>query len=185
MINFNRRLLETLKINLLKHHHLYKQIRCKAEYLEELLTMSLKSDNYEIEWKPASHDKKKDLIVNGENLSVKSGVLKPHKNEILISGHRLTRFKHDFDKITDYLNSSTETLCIYNPDERSENPKYSIALIKKEKFSGLNRTEWLSNGKNFTQTNHFDVKFKIQKSMSDQVWWQVPTSQLEIDKEII
>ena len=185
MINFNERLLKILKDNILKHHHLYKQIRCKGEYLEELLTMSLKSDNYEVEWKPASHDKKKDLIVNGENLSVKSGELKPLKNVIQISGHRLTRFKYDFNKITDYLNNSTVTLCIYNPDKKSKSPKYSIALIKKEKFSGLDATDWQLNGKSFTQINHFDVKFTIQKSMSDQVWWQVPVSQLEIDKEII
>ena len=59
MINFNEQLFESLKNNLLKHHKLYKEIRCKGEYLEELLVISLKSQGYKVEWKPASHDKKK------------------------------------------------------------------------------------------------------------------------------
>ena len=185
MINFNEQLFESLKNNLLKHHKLYKEIRCKGEYLEELLVISLKSQGYKVEWKPASHDKKKDLVINGEHLSVKSGVLKPQKKKINLSGHRLTRFKYDFTKITDYLNKSTDTLCVYNSQRESKNHKYSVALIKKEKFSGLEITKWEKKEKSFIQSNHFDVEFKIQKSMSDQVWWEVPTNQLEFNEELI
>ena len=112
----NENFIQSLKINLLNHHKLYKKIRCKAEYLEEILTLAFRSAKFNVVWKPASHDKKKDLIVENINLSVKSGVLMPRKNFLEISGHRLTRFNRNLMNITQYLNKSTHTICIYNPN---------------------------------------------------------------------
>ena len=185
MMNLDNKVIENLKNKLLKHHDLYKKIRCKAEYLEELLSMSLVSEGYNVEWKPASHEKKRDLIVNGEDLSVKSGVLMPQKKVIEISGHRLTRFNRNFDEITAYLNKSTDTLCVYNPQKKSEAHKYSLAIIKKEKFSSLKVDEWKPKGKSYIQQNHFGTQFTIHNSMSDQIWWQVSINQLECDKILI
>ncbi len=184
MINYNEKLFENIKNNLIKHHQLYKKIRCKAEYLEEILTISFRSTGYDVVWKPGSHDRQKDLVINGEHLSIKSGVLKPRKKKINISGHRLGRFKHDLNKITDYLNKSTDTLCVYDPDKESKDHKYSIALIKKEKFSGL-KNKWKKRGGSFIQNNHFNVEFKINISMSDQIWWEVPSDQLEFSEKLI
>ncbi len=64
MINYNEKLFENIKNNLIKHQQLYKKIRCKAEYLEEILTISFRSTGYDVVWKPGSHDKQKDLIIN-------------------------------------------------------------------------------------------------------------------------
>ncbi|HIF61801.1 MAG TPA: hypothetical protein EYQ38_02450 [Candidatus Pelagibacter sp.] len=185
MININNEVYENLRTSLTIHHQLYKKIRCKAEYLEELLTSSFESANYKVKWKPASHDKKKDLVVNGKNLSIKSGVLKPQKKMIEISGHRLTRFKHDLNEITNYLNKSTDTLCVYNPQKNSQIHKYSLSIINKEKFSNLQKNKWQERKNSFKQINDFGVEFSIQKSMSDQVWWKIPVQQLELNKRLI
>lgn len=185
MIIITEKFLKNLKDNLLNHHKLYKEIRCKAEYLEELLTSALKLSGFKVVWKPASHDKKKDLVVENNNISVKSGVLMPKKEMLEVSGHRLTRFNHNLEKITQYLNKSTDTLCVYNPERKSTNHKYSLALIKKEKFSGLEESKWNDLGKTYIQENDFGVQFRIQKDMSDQIWWQIPIKKLDIDKIII
>ena len=64
MINLFPKVTKSIKQNLIKHHELYKKIRCKAENLEEIIVISLRENNFNVMWDPASHDKEKDIIVN-------------------------------------------------------------------------------------------------------------------------
>tara|TARA_B100002051_G_C16524386_1_gene529398 strand:- start:113 stop:670 length:558 start_codon:yes stop_codon:yes gene_type:complete len=185
MTIISEKFLQNLKKNLLDHHKVYKKIRCKGEYLEEVLTSSFELSGFNVSWKPGSHDKKKDLIVRNNSLSVKSGVLMPKKKMLEISGHRLTRFDRNLNKISKYLNNSTDTLSVYNPKRKSLDQKYSLAFIKKEKFSGIVESKWKDLGKSYIQSNDYGVQFKIQKDMSDQIWWQIPIKNLDIDEIII
>ena len=86
MINLYPKVTKSIKKNLEIHHQLYKKIRCKAEYLEELIVSSLRSNSFAVDWDPASHDKEKDIIVNSsDNIQIKSGTFQKKNNTITIS----------------------------------------------------------------------------------------------------
>ena len=74
MIDLFPEVTKNIKEILYKHHQIYKKVRCKAEYLEEVVVAALRLNNTEVNWNPASHDKEKDIIVNkNDKIQIKSG----------------------------------------------------------------------------------------------------------------
>ena len=186
MINLFPKVTKSIKQNLIKHHELYKKIRCKAENLEEIIVISLRENNFNVMWDPASHDKEKDIIVNNSNsIQIKSGTLKKKNNAITISGHRLGRFDGNLKKITEYLNNpSSDVVSIYNPEVKSDKHFYTIASIPKYIFEGLKPDEWTKSRSSYSQTNAKGVKFSLRTTMSWQIWWDIPISLIKIEEQI-
>ena len=187
MINLYPKVTKSIKENLDIHHQLYKKIRCKAEYLEELIVSSLRFNNFVVDWDPASHDKDKDIVVNEtNNIQIKSGTFEKKKNTITISGHRLGRFKGNLREITKYLNSSlSDTISVFNPNKDSEKHLYTVASISREILKGLEYDKWEKNNTSYHQTNILGVKFSLRISMSWQIWWVIPTRLIKIEDNIL
>ena len=175
--------LETL---LEQHHQLYKKIRCKAEYLEEIIVLALRSSDFAVDWDPASHDKEKDIVVNStDKIQIKSGSFTKTNNTITISGHRLGRFEGDLIKITNYLNkSSSDIISVFNPDKTSKKNLYTVASISKEVLKGIKPDKWIKKNTTYTQTNSENVEFSIRISMSWQIWWQIPADKANIEAQL-
>ena len=187
MINLYPRVTKSIKKNLDLHHQLYKKIRCKAEYLEELIVSSLRSNSFVVDWDPASHDKEKDIVVNKTNkIQIKSGTLQKRKNTITISGHRLGRFQGNLKEITDYLNSSlSDIISVFNPDKNSKKHLYTVAYISREILKGLHYDKWEKEKTSYRQTNVLGVEFSLRVSMSWQIWWEIPTRLIKIEENIL
>ena len=81
-----------LKNNLSTHHSLY-ELPCLAEYLEELISLSLRQIGLENDWRPnRSHEISTDLSLrDGKSISIKSGTYKPKQRSLIFSGSRLGR----------------------------------------------------------------------------------------------
>ena len=187
MINLYPKVTKSIKKNLELHHKLYKKIRCKAEYLEELIVSSLRFNNFVVDWDPASHDKEKDIVVNETNkIQIKSGTFQKQKSTITISGHRLGRFKGDLKEVTEYLNSSlSDTISVFNPDKNSEKHLYTVASISREILKGLKYDKWEKENTSYRQTNILGVEFSLRVSMSWQIWWVIPTKLIKIEENIL
>lgn len=187
MINLYPKVTKSIKKNLEIHHQLYKKIRCKAEYLEELIVSSLRSNSFVVDWDPASHDKEKDIIVNSsDNIQIKSGTFQKKNNTITISGHRLGRYKGDLKKITKYLNSSlSDTISVFNPNKKSDKHHYTVASISKEILKGLKHDKWKKEKTSYSQTNIHGVQFSLRVSMSWQIWWVIPIKLIKLEEKLL
>ena len=187
MINLNPKVTKSIKKNLEIHHQLYKKIRCKAEYLEELIVSSLRSNSFVVDWDPASHDKEKDITVNSsDNIQIKSGTFQKKSNTITISGHRLGRFEGDLKKITEYLNSSlSDTISVFNPNKKSDKHHYTVASISKEILKGLKHDKWEKEKTSYSQTNIHGVQFSLRVSMSWQIWWVIPIKLIKLEEKLL
>ncbi len=177
---------KNLKTLLEQHHHLYKKIRCKAEYLEEIIVSALRSSDFAVDWDPASHDKEKDIVVNTKDkIQIKSGTFQKKNNTITISGHRLGRFEGDLIKITNYLNkSSADIISVFNPNKKSKKHLYTVASIPKEVLKDIKPDKWIKKNTAYYQINSKNVEFSIRVSMSWQIWWQIPADKVKIEAEL-
>lgn len=100
-----------------KYHDLFDGGRCSGWEQEKLIVNAIKSDTtaqHHVLWKEAGHDDKADIEVQINDdtfpLQIKSGKVQVKKNQLIISGHRLGRFKEDLTKITKYLNRNSANI---------------------------------------------------------------------------
>ena len=186
MIDLFPEVTKNIKEILYKHHQIYKKVRCKAEYLEEVVVAALRLNNTEVNWNPASHDKEKDIIVNkNDKIQIKSGKF-DKKNTLSISGHRLGRFNGDLRKVTKYLNDSTsDIISVFNPKKNSDKHFYAVASIPKEVLKDIKHNKWIKKNTTYIQNNSNNVKLSLKIKMSWQIWWEVPVDKIKIYEEFL
>ena len=185
MYRLTPRMLQHFRHDLEQYHQLSTGGRCSGLVLEELLVRAIKSDTkaaHHVRWQEAGHDDEADIAVKVKNtehlIQVKSGKVQPNKNRLVISGHRLGRFKGNFVKITDYLNSKTANFVSVPhrliEDAQGRRHAYKLTYIDAEKLTGVNPGNWKKSGSVYEQTNGLGVEFSLRPSMSWQVWWYIP-----------
>lgn len=199
---FSENSLNILKQKLEQHHKLYKKIRSKAEYLEEIVAQALEEDGQKIEWDPAGHAKDQDIKVNNTHtLQIKSGT--QTKKALRVSGHRLGRFLDEENKksdkflisVTDYLNKAKyQVVSLSDPISKAKQKQqfeqkiykhvYEIRYVNVEKLKNVKAKEWKKVGKQYKQTNSFGVELSIIPKLSHQVWWKIPLDLTKKDCEI-
>ena len=194
MYQLTPRMQQALRQNLEKYHDLFDGGRCSGWQLEELIYKSIQSDNtagHHATWKEGGHDDQADIRVRVNNeiypLQIKSGEIKQIKSgnerkpHLVLSGHRMTRFKSDFKAITEYLNEErADFLSIpYRKvdDETGRHHTYQIVYVEGMYLRHLNPDQWERVGSSsWKQINPYGVIFTVSPSMSWQVWWRIPLS---------
>ena len=193
MYQLTPRMQQTLRQYLMKYHDLFDGGRCSGWELEELVYKSIQSDNtagHHATWKEGGHDDQADIRVrvNGEiyPLQIKSGEIKQIKSgaerrpHLVLSGHRMTRFKGDFKAITEYLNEErADFLSVpYRKvdDNTGRHHIYQIVYVEGMYLRQLNPNQWEKVKSSWRQVNPYGVIFTVSPSMSWQVWWRIPLS---------
>lgn len=202
MYRLTARMEQTLRQNLDKFHDLFDGGRCSGWQLEELIFKSIQSDStagHHATWQEGGHDDQADIRVRVNGvvypLQIKSGEIKQvrsgneRKPHLVLSGHRMTRFKSDFNAITEYLNKErADFLSIpYRKvdDDTGRHHIYQIVYIQGGYLRGLNLTQWEKVGSSWKQINPHGVIFTVSPSMSWQVWWRIPLSLVNHSPEFI
>jgi len=186
---------QNLRQLLKKYHELFDGGRCAGWELEELFVKAIKADtsaNHLPKWREKGHDDKEDILVieNGReyHVQIKSGRLSGRKNPRLqLSGHRLGRFGGNLKQITDYLNDRTANY-ISVPYRRLENDHgrshiYRLCYIDHYILAEIDSKNWTRHGGQYRNRNQNDVVFKLNPSMSWQIWWDIPFDCLEMTDE--
>ncbi len=179
-------MLQNLEKDLKKFHELFQGGRCQAWQLEELIAKAIRSDfkkSEQVVWKGNGHDIGCDISINNQcEMQIKSGVIK--KGFLTLSGHRLTRFKGDLEKITFFLNQN-RYLIIAVPYEKKEcklgkTHIYQIIYLQNEFLEVDNFENWVikKGGTSYFYKNKFGIELTINPSMSWQVWWKVPITNI-------
>ena len=183
MYHLTPRMLQRFERDLGKYHDLFSGGRCQGWEQEELIVNAIKADTtaqHHVQWQEAGHDDKADIRVrtNGETypIQIKSGQVK--QQHLVLSGHRLGRFKGDMKKITDYLRSSTANIIAVAYEQQNDDYGrrhiYQVSYVSIHMLKDLATSEWERKGQNFEQLNSFGVRFNIYRSMSWQIWWRIP-----------
>ena len=180
--------------DLQSYHARFHEGRCLGEALKELLVRAIRADTnaqHHLIWKEGRHDDKADITVRDENgtehfIKVKAGEIT--KDKINLSGHRLGRFKGDFDKITDYLNNRTAEI-IAVPYKKTEDPTgchhiYQMGYINPNHLHGLHPKKWVKHRQQFKQTNKKGVEFSLRPTMSWQIWWHIPLAKVNFTRKM-
>lgn len=184
-------LIPHIKDRLDKHHELYSG-QCKAEYWEENLCFALKQAGFGSDWRPDFNhsvgvDQKTD---NGIRIGNKGGNI--FRDEIEISGSRLTKHKTIKDKLDFLSNKKEDYIFCLATDKKEWNKgikRYYFVVIDSNKLDYHNQ-EWIERigirGKGKDEIVGWECVSegfcaKIQKSMSDQLW---TTVKLDICEEI-
>lgn len=179
-----------LESDLRKYHELFSGGRCKAWELEELIVRAIRADTateHHPRWKEGGHDDKADITVrtNGtlHSIQIKSGKIDRKKTKLILSGHRLGRYKGNKKLIGDYLNNRNIDLisipykCI--DDDVGRNHVYYVYYVPYDIMTGVKPNKWKKHGKQYIQTNKHGVRFSLRPSMSWQIWWEVPLNLLQ------
>lgn len=187
-------MLQKFKSDLSTYHKLFTGDRCGGWELEELLANAIKSDtttNDHVIWTEAGHDDNADIVVKRNDtkypIQIKSGRISNDK--LVLSGHRLGRFKGNMAEISDYINSRKANI-ISVPykkidDEKGRRHIYRLCYIPIEYLQGVSGKDWKKepNRSTYKATNKHGVQFSISPSMSWQIWWRIPTSILYLEEE--
>lgn len=180
--------------DLRKFHELFMGGRCAGWQQEELLVAAIKSDTraqHQVFWVEAGHDDKADIRVrtNGEThaIEIKSGSLK--KDNLVLSGHRLGRFRGDLQEITQYLNQKTADI-ISIPheqidDEHGRRHIYRLCYVDIRTLTSLKPGDWRKKGTAWIQENDYGVESSLRPSMSWQIWWTIPLKIVEKGRKIV
>ncbi len=179
---------------LTKYHELFDSNRCSGWELEELIVNAIKSDTqaqHHVQWREAGHDDKADIRVraNGTqyNIQVKSGQVK--NESLVLSGHRLGRYKGVIEEISKYLSMPSANLIAvpYRQvnDEHGRKHYYRICYVDKGVIASIKANEWEQRGKQYIQTNEYGVKFSLHPSMSWQIWWTIPLELTDASDEFV
>ena len=176
------------------YHKLFNAKRCSNGELEELLVKAIKHDTtvqHQVHWKEAGHDSEADITVISDKeylIQVKSGKFKHKANpQLKLSGYRLGRFNSDFTQITAYLNKlPADFLAV--PYQKTDNldgrqHTYQLCYIDRGILQGIKSDKWEKKGKQYVQTNSYGVVFKLNPSMSWQIWWDIPKKLVKIVSE--
>ena len=202
MYQLTPRMQQNLRQYLEKYHDLFDGGRCSGWELEELIYKSIQSDNtagHHATWKEGGHDNQADIRVrvNGEiyPLQIKSGEIKQVKSgdhrkpHLVLSGHRMTRFKGDFKAITEYLNEErADFLSIpYRKvdDDTGRHHIYQIVYVEGRALRQLNPNQWEKVKSSWRQVNPYGVIFTVSPVMSWQIWWRIPLSLVHHSPEFV
>ena len=202
MYRLTPRMQQNLRQYLMKYHDLFDGGRCSGWELEELIYKSIQSDNiagHHPTWKEGGHDDQADIRVrvNGEMypLQIKSGEIKQIKSgderkpHLVLSGHRMSRFKGNFKAITEYLNEErADFLSIpYRKvdDDAGRHHSYQIVYVEGMYLRQLNPDQWEKVKSSWRQINPYGVIFTVSPSMSWQVWWRIPLSLVHHSPEFV
>ena len=199
MYKLTNAMIQNLEKDLKIFHSLFRGGRCEAWQLEELVVRAIKSDHKKserVDWIGRGHDVDKDIQIietNGKvnDIQIKSG--KIEKSNMVVSGHRLGRFKEDLSKITEFLNlNKYDTFLIPYCEEEDELGKrfiYKIFYADSNIFKIDNKWEskiGKKGGETFFTQNSKGVKIFLRPSMSWQIWYEIPLSILtNFTREII
>ena len=193
----------TLQQNLKKYHELFDRGRCSRQKLEELVFKSIQSDStagHHATWQEGGHDDEADIRVrvNGtvHPLQIKSGEIKQIKSgdqkspHLVLSGHRLGRFKGYFEDMTEYLNTDrADFLAIpYHKvdDDTGRHHYYQIVYVDQSYLRQLNPAGWENVSRSsWKQINSHGVIFTLHPTMSWQVWWRIPLSLVNHSPEFV
>ncbi len=187
---------QTLRQFLRRYHELLNGRRCSGWELEEFFVKAIKSDtvaNHLPKWREAGHDDKEDILVieNGKEyqIQIKSGKVGGRRSDpqLILSGHRLGRFNGDMAAITDYLNQRrAHYIAVPHrmlEDEDGRSHIYRICYIDNHILKGIDSDNWIEHGKQYRNTNEYGVLFRLNPSMSWQIWWNIPISCLDMKPE--
>lgn len=181
-------MLQSLEKDLKKFHELFQEGRCQAWQLEELIAKAIRSDfskNESVTWKGNGHDIGCDIIINGKHrMQIKSGTIK--KENLILSGYRLGRFKGDFKAITHFLNQNSYFLVAvpYHTEECQLGKKhiYQLFYIDSNILTIDDYKKWKQDKSSYKHINKYGVELSIRPSMSWQIWWKVPLNHLSNNK---
>ena len=188
MYRMTPRMIQRFEQGLTKFHDLFSGGRCLGWQQEELLVAAIKGDTqaqHHVYWKEAGHDDKADIQVrtNGDvhPVQIKSG--KVTGGKLILSGHRLGRFKGDLEKISAYLNANSADIISVHykkiDDKDGRTHQYTVSYVDVQHLTGLQADKWEKKGASYKQTNPHGVDFSLTPSLSWQVWWDIPLSLVE------
>lgn len=119
-------------------------------------------------------------------MQIKSGVV--DNDFLVLSGHRLGRFKGDLEQITNFLNEN-RYLIISVPYKDSEcrlGKTHAYQLIyldsdflKIENYKMWQEKKGKKGGNSYFCTNQYGVFLTISPSMSWQIWWKIPIQNIK------
>lgn len=184
MYKLTNNMVQALERDLKKFHDLFQGGRCQAWQLEELIAKAIRSDfgkSDTVIWKGNGHDIGCDIVVNDDRkIQIKSGVIKNGK--LILSGHRLGRFKGDLGKITEFLNNNQYLLIavpyILSETEEGRCHTYQIFYLETNMLGIEDVTKWRKTGSKYVAVNDYGVELSVSPSMSWQVWWQYPVDKI-------
>ena len=193
MYRLTPHMLQHFRRSLRQYHRLFSAGRCSGWQLEELIYRAIQSDNaaqHHAQWTERGHDDKADIRVTDRDrrydLQIKSGEIK--RGMLVLSGHRLTRFNRDFSAITQYLAGARNEI-VAVPYRRVDNEEgrkhiYRLAYVNRQLLTDLDTDAWKQKGKQWVQENRYGVRFSLHPSMSWQIWWRIPESQVQLTAEV-
>lgn len=188
---------QNFRQSLARYHELFDGGRCQGWELEELIVKAIKSDttaNHFVRWQEAGHDDEADIVAmtNGtaHQIQIKSGKISNNRDGekiLTLSGHRLGRFGGDLEDISNYLNQREANIISvpYRQQEGVEGRKhiYRLCYIPVEVMQGIDEEDWETIGAQHQAWNEYGVLFSLRPSMSWQIWWTIPLSILNPDRE--
>jgi hypothetical protein len=171
----------------LKIHHSVYRLPCTSEFLEELISNTLKEAGYINDWQPnRSHSVSIDMsLESGESFSIKSGVYA--NNTLTFSGSRLGKYDGLDNMIASVVSNSADYyVCLAKADQdwssvpsQNEIKTYYLFIFDSQTLiydNGLwNRVETKSGGYNYVMES-IGMSARINTSMSSQLWTSVNES---------
>lgn len=153
------------RINL--HHELY-DTKISSNFWEEIYSKSLKVCGVDNDWKADnSHRQGLDVALkDGFKISCKSGLISGKKDpKLVVSSYRTTKHKTIEEKIK-FISENHQDLVISLVE--IEEKKYKVFIYESPDVSKL---EWHETGSGWAAEDE-KGSYKIQKSMSDQFWFE-------------
>jgi hypothetical protein len=156
--------LQEIKNCIYLHHQIY-DIKVSGELWENILHKSFVKCNLNSVWNSNSHRIGTDIIVEGVNVSCKSGSYIGKKvKKLVISSHRTTKLKTIEEK-KKFLDSPHEDVILSLVEE---NNKYKLFVYNKPLISNL---QWIEESGGWSAIDDkTGNSFKISRKMSDQFW---------------
>ena len=179
-------LIEGLTEKLKIHHSVYR-LPCTSEFLEELISNTLKEAGYINDWQPnRSHSVSIDMsLESGESFSIKSGVYA--NNTLTFSGSRLGKYDGLDNMIASVVSNSADYyVCLAKADQdwssvpsQNETKIYYLFVFPSQTLiydNGLwNKVQTKSGGYNYVMES-IGMSARINTSMSSQLWTSVNES---------
>ena len=179
-------LIEGLTEKLKIHHSVYR-LPCTSEFLEELISNTLKEAGYIHDWQPnRSHSVSIDMsLESGESFSIKSGVYA--NNTLTFSGSRLGKYDGLDNMIASVVSNSADYyVCLAKADQdwssvpsQNETKIYYLFVFPSQTLiydNGLwNKVQTKSGGYNYVMES-IGMSARINTSMSSQLWTSVNES---------
>jgi len=187
MYKLTDRMLQNLEANLRRFHELFQGGRCQAWQLEELIAKAIRSDfnkNEKVLWKGNGHDIGADILINDNvEIQIKSG--KIEKGCLVLSGHRLGRFKENLERITEFLDKSSYMIIAVpyytEDDQRGQSYNYQLCYFDTQFLRLGDFRKWKKEPdkkgrekEGYFAENEHGVRLSLHPSMSWQIWWRIP-----------